>query len=108
MALDQAVPLRVCLEVIRRLDEANPGLGCEVGRDSCTEFWVRVDAAAHGGASGRELDHRIECSAGSFHRQGQLPGLSADLLSQPQRSGVGQVSASDLDHLVPLVSFSSQ
>ena len=35
-------------------------------------------------------------------RQLNLPGEAAEFLAQPQRRGVGQVRAADLDDLVPL------
>ena len=103
MAFDQAISLCVGFEVIRGFDESDISLRCEVGGDSGTEFGMRVDTGPDSGASGGQFEHGVECSSGPFGREDQLSCQASDFLPQTQRCRIGQVSAADLDHLVPLV-----
>jgi hypothetical protein len=49
------------------------------------------------------MPHRLHRPLGALHRQLDLPGKAAEFLAQPQRRGIHQVGAADLDHPVPLL-----
>ena len=89
MALDQAVTLSVCFEVINRFDERDAGCLSQDGGDARSEFRMRVDPRTDRGASDGKLSDRSHRTLGSFDRQINLPSKSTELLAQPQRRGVG-------------------
>ena len=82
MAFDQPISLGIGFEVVGRFDKTDVGLGCQVGCHPGSKFGMRVDSAADRGAAGRQLEHGLQCPLGTTDRQGQLPGQSADFLSQ--------------------------
>ena len=77
-------------------------------RHAAAELGMRVDAGADGRAAGRQFEHRVLSLRGPLDRQFDLPGEAADFLAQPQRRGVGQMRAADLDDLVPLLGLVGQ
>ena len=109
VAFDQAVALGVGFEMVDRLDERRcrfpwpaprhtrrPNSGCV------------LMPGADRGAAGRQFEHRLDRTFGPLDRQLHLPGKAAELLAQPQRRGVGQVRAADLDDLVPCLGLFGQ
>ncbi len=69
---------------------------------------MRVDPGTDRRAAGRQLQHGLQALLGTLDGQFQLAGQAADLLAQPQRRGVHQVRAADLDDVVPLFGFVGQ
>ncbi len=71
-------------------------------RDLGAEFRMGVDAGADRRAAGRQFQQCGKRQPCSPQRQLQLADKSADLLAEPQRRGVCQVRAANLDDGVPL------
>ncbi len=70
---------------------------------SAPNFGMRVDARADGRAAGRQLAARPRWPAAARSiDSSSCRAKPPNLLAQPQRRGVGQVRAADLDDLVPL------
>ena len=101
VAFDQAIALRVPLEVVHRFEESESRFIGQCGAGAAAEFGVRVDARSHGGAADRQFQHGLQRPLSAADAQFQLPRESTELLTQPQRRGIGQMSAADLDDLVP-------
>ena len=62
-----------------------------------------VDAGADRRAARWQFEDRRQCSFRSLYRQFQLPDVTTEFLPEPDRRGVGQVGATDLDDAVPLL-----
>ena len=102
VALDQPVALGVGLEVVRpprrrrcRFPRASDS------RHAAAELRVRVDAGADRRAAERAAPARPPCAAPPIADSSNLPGKPPNLLAQPQRRGVGQMRAADLDDACP-------
>ena len=107
---------RAAQTVVCLFDQARTagGSGVLISEDGCglTNFHVVAEllkaGAGVGGLADGEL-YPLEIlgmlavvgALGPFDRKLQLPRKPAEFLTQPQRRGVGQVRAADLDDLIP-------
>ena len=102
MAFDERVALCIRFEVIDRFDERNARFFRQLIGDESAEVRMRVNAGADRRSADRQFGHAAQSLIGSLHGKFQLPSEAADFLSESQGGGVGEVSATDLDHAVPV------
>ncbi len=66
---------------------------------------MAVEAGADGGAAEREGVDRLECLVGAIDGAFELHCVAAELLAEPDRGGIHQVGAADLEDVVELLSL---
>ncbi len=69
---------------------------------------MRVDSRPDSCAADGKFQHRFDGRLGPPDGELKLPGKAAELLTEPQRGRIGQVSTADLDDLVPLLRLGGQ
>ena len=97
MEAQQRIGGRHRLELVRRRDERQAAIRCNVGGDARAEFGMRVQARADRGPALRQLENVRQRRLDVCCRVPELRGVAGELLAERERCGVLQMCTADLD-----------
>ena len=105
MQMDLGVGCRHRLELVRRRDERQSGMGGDFSGHPGAKFRMRIESRADRRAALRQLEHVRQRRLDVLSRMSELCGVAGELLTQRQRRRILQMRAADLDDAGEVLRF---